>query len=65
MSKKEAPKQTIETLLEKEKTKNRRIITAVLFAVGVLIGTIGGYFGSIHIITDSQSRAISVLKSKE
>jgi len=59
-----APKEklTIQDLLDKEKTKNRRIITAVLFAVGVLIGLIGGYFQAVNVLTDTQSRVVNSIQ---
>jgi len=59
-----APKEklTIQDLLDEEKAKNRRIITAVLFAVGVLIGLIGGYFQAVNVLTDTQSKVVNSIQ---
>jgi len=45
----------IEALLEREKTKNRRIITAVLIAVGIMVGIVIGHFGSVEITNQMRS----------
>lgn len=55
-------KQTIEQLLEKERTKTRRIITAVVFAVGILIGLIGGYFQAVNVLTDTQNKVVNSIQ---
>jgi len=62
MSKKELPKVTIDQLLEKEKTKNRRIITAVVFATGILIGLVGGYFQAVNVVTDTQAKIVNSIE---
>lgn len=65
MSKKEqAAKQTVEQLLERERNKNRRIVTGVLISVALLAGIVIGYFGSIEIITNAQAKAVSVVTVK-
>jgi hypothetical protein len=62
MTKAPKEKQTIEQLLEREKKKTRRIVTAVVFAVGILIGTIVGYFQAINIITDTQNKIVNSIE---
>ena len=64
MPKQKTP-QTVESLLEREKTKNRRIITGVIFAVGILIGIIGGYFGSIELQAQANRTVVNSIVLKE
>jgi len=59
MSKKEQTKPTIEDLLNKERTKNRRIVMAVVFATGIVIGLIGGYFQAVNMVSDTQSKVVN------
>ena len=62
MKSKETKDIKIEQLLEREKTKNRRIITAVLFAAGILIGTIFGYFLSVNVINNTQAKVVNSIQ---
>ena len=55
-------KLTVQDLLDKEKTKNRRIVTAVIFAVGLLAGFIGGYFISIDVTSQANARVVNSIQ---
>jgi len=61
-----APKKevAIEELLEKERRKNRRIVTAVLIAVALLTGFIAGQVTMRNEVSDINAQAISTYISK-
>jgi uncharacterized membrane protein YoaK (UPF0700 family) len=65
MSKAKTP-QTVESLLEREKTKNRRIVTGIFIAVALVVGVIGGYFLSIEVTAQASERVVNsiVLKAQ-
>lgn len=59
MSKAPKEKQTVESLLEREKNKNRRIVTAVFITLAFFAGFITSYFVMRGELANVQANAIS------
>ena len=55
--------QTIESLKFAAKETNYKWTIAMCILIFTVLGAIGGYFLSINVITDTQSKAVSVFSS--